>query len=85
MTDRFLDMTLDLIIDTGVDRVDKYCDRCLPQYNEFIDVEFKKQRVKVMKEVTNHLVHRFEVGDVVMATLADISVKTVNLHKPKIR
>ena len=87
MTDRFLDMTLDLIIDSGVDRVNKYYDGLQVSRDvinvEISDVELKKQCVKVVKEPNNRLVHRFEVGDLVMVTVTDTSVNPVNLHKSK--
>ena len=45
----------------------------------------KKQWVKTVKEVNNHLVHLSEVDDLVMVTVTDTSTNPVNLHKPKMR
>ena len=101
MTGRSPDMALDLVlwcgvklenatvIEAEVERVDKYCDKLQASidamYVELKDRELKRQRAKAAKESNQARAHHFEVGDLVMITVANTSVNPVCKDKARMR
>ena len=101
MTGRAPDMALDLVlwtghnlkdatkIEVGVEQVDKHCDRIVASldimHEEIMDAELRKQRAKAAKEATNPHAHHFQVGDLVMVTVANTSVNPVCTEKARSR
>ena len=54
-------------------------------HQEIHDGELKRQRAKAAAEANNKLAHRFEVGDLVMVTVAKTSVNASCKTKPRLR
>ena len=101
MTGRAPDQALDLVlwtgvkledataVEAGIEQVDKYCDRLETSLNvmhqEIQDAELERQRAKAAAEANSKLAHRFEVGDLVMVTVAKTSVNASCTSKPRLR
>ena len=101
MTGRAPDMALDLVlwsgkslkegtsVQAGVEQVDQYCDRLQASvdamHTELVDAELQRQRDKAAAEATNPLAHQFQVGDLVMVTVAKTSVNAQCISKPRLR
>ena len=101
MTGRAPDQALDLVlwtgvkledasvVEAGIEQVDKYCDKLQASldvmHQEISDSELMCQRKKVVAEVNSRLAHRFEVGDLVMVTVAKTSVNAKCTEKPRLR
>ena len=101
MTGRAPDSALDLVlwtgvtlkdaevIEAGIEQVDRYCDRLQASldaiHTEVKDRELQRQRAKAAKETNDRLTYRFEVGDLVMVTVADTSLNPVCVDKPRMR
>ena len=101
MTGRAPDSALDLVlwtgvnlkdaevIEAGIEDIDNHCDRLQASldsmHTEIKDRELKRQRDKAAKETNSRLAYRFEIGDLVMITVADTSVNPVCNDKPRLR
>ena len=67
------------VVEAGIEQVNQHCDRLQSNldvmYEELkenmLEGEIRRQRDKVPKEANNHLAHPFEVGDLIMVTVAD--------------
>ena len=101
MTGRAPDSALDLVLwagvrledanvlEAGIEKVDAHCDRLQSNldamHEELKEGELRRQREKASKDVNKKLAHRFEVGDLVMVTVADTSLNPTNTDKPRMR
>ena len=54
-------------------------------HTDIKDRELQRQRAKAAKETHGRLTHRFQIGDLVMITVADTSVNPVCVDKPRLR
>ena len=54
-------------------------------HTEITDAEVRKHREKAAAEANGRMAHRFEVGDLVMCTVAKTSVNATNKSKPRMR
>lgn len=76
------------VIDVAVDRVNKYCDRLQQAidnlHEELLDQELQRHRSKMAKEANAARAHHFQVGDLVMVTVADTAMNPVNTSKPRL-
>ena len=77
------------VIDAAVDRVDKYCDKLTTaidnMHEELVDAELKRQRRKLAKETNDSRAHSFQVGDLVMVTVANTAMNPANTTKTRLR
>ena len=101
MTGRAPDQALDLVlwtgvkledataVEAGIEQVDKYCDRLQASlavmHQEIDDGEMQRQRKKAADEANSRWAHHFEVGDLVMVTVAKTSVNASCKQKPRLR
>ena len=77
------------VVEAGIEQVDAHCDRLQAtldvMHEELKDGELRRQRKKAAKDANKHLACRFEVGDLVMVTVADTSLNPTNTDKPRMR
>ena len=101
MTGREPDMALDLalwtgvnlkhadVIDAGVERIDKYMNDLVASidvmHEQIVDAELKRARKQAAKEAQSRHAHNFNLGDLVMVTVADTSLNPSNTDKTKMR
>ena len=101
MTGREPDMALDLalwtgvrlkhadVIDAGVERIEQYMDKLVQSvdqmHEEIVDAELQRARKQAAEQAQSRHAHRFELGDLVMVTVADTSLQPSNTDKTKMR
>lgn len=101
MTGRAPDQALDLVlwtgvkledataVEAGIEQVDKYCDKLEAaldiMHQEISDDELKRHRAKAAAEANSKWAYHFEVGDLVMVTVAKTSVNASCSTKPRLR
>lgn len=74
------------VIDVGVDRINKYCERLQEVIDTFHDDDEKKRQLKKLVDEANaQRAHHFQVGELVMVTVSDTAMNPINTDNPRLR